>query len=172
MPIADTDNEAIMEAKSNLEIALGHQVHILREILASMKNEHQALKDENYHVLQGFEEQRSPLFTSFERWKNVFYDAVSKIGQNTDFSEQPLLAEGLSGLREILASDDIELLVLQEQVNAILIEIQNESKATQHFLEDQSIPVDLMPIYAPDVSSKLSKVAIGLIDPEDEAEII
>jgi len=167
--MAITDRTLIMEAKGNLEIALGHQVHILREILASLKNEHQALKNENYHVLKSFEELRSPLFIAFERWKKVFFDSVFQIDQNINSDEPPPFGESLSLLKEALIPDDIELLMLQEQASVILMEIQDETMATLHFLENQSIPADFRPIKSPEIQLKTFKVAIGLLEPDEDS---
>jgi hypothetical protein len=181
----------IEHLKEELQEAMSHSLVILRDVLSSLRHEHNALHAEDSSTLKSIMEDRFALVDAFEKWNQRVVQSMKRLKMGTKINDShspsndaPDMSEAggnfvdlLAELQKFLTEDDFELLLLKKQLLDMLEEIQKQTHATLDFLEHKTSP--FMQLHSHYVSSKgntlnltvgvyQKKTAIGLMDAEDE----
>lgn len=126
------------ENKTKLSQSMERQLALLRELLANLVEEHHALVEENFRVLENVIADRIQLLSSFDRWNKQFVEIIFQLKNDEDLSlinKLTLFADNLLWLKKHLEALDVELILLVDQLLDILDLLRDENVNVLSFLE-------------------------------------
>lgn len=127
---------SLADAKEQLQDVLKRQVGVLRHLLISLHDEHNAITARNQSMLDHVLEERLCIISAFEGWSEQFVILVQQLVFEAEIPCDYFLelrhCEALDILQECLDPEDCELLFLYKQVKSLIDQIhhQNEQNAT------------------------------------------
>lgn len=156
--------------KLDVQDILEHILRTLREFDGNLLQERQAVDDGNEVFLQSVIEDRVGLLNLYRKWQQQFFGMAKKLFSSFDFNEVATFAENIAVFRGCLAADDLELLLLCDQLEAILKQIELQSASLVEFIENKQFSSQLIPVAQLQAAKKFC-VAVGVMEEDLENEL-
>lgn len=110
-------------------------VKVLRDLLANMEEEHHSLLMQNATAFEWIMNQRLPLMNSMHHYKKVMMNEIDKLQEKTlEFSEIEDDRDKLLNLANLIGEEKIELLILRDQILALMDKMDIQNECTNYLL--------------------------------------
>jgi flagellar biosynthesis/type III secretory pathway chaperone len=119
----------------NLKNAMTSLVKVLRELLANMEQEQQAIFQQNSSTFQVIMQQRDSLIKWMNDHRNTMIKQIEKLKDSHQvFPEMETDRDILMHLMLIVGEDDVELLTLRDQILALMEKMEKQNVSINSLL--------------------------------------
>lgn len=116
-----------LTTQAELEKVMGQEIDVLRQILANLKGERQALLERNDQQVYAFLEERLDHLERFEK-------LAVQMGELTGCTANPV--EAIEQLDALIDAEYLELCVMRSQMTSLIEAIFDQSNAMHFFLQN------------------------------------
>ena len=150
--------------ENRLQDLMLQEINILRDILANLSQEQQALLSHDVERLQFIVQERLQFLEAYDKYDAKLLESTQELAdlEHKDLPSLETLShdEILEILQGLVSDDNLELRSRIDQLRAIHQEIHNKNDITRYFLEvDHSAQRQLAP------QKKSKKIALELMEP-------
>lgn len=154
--------------KNALQEVMDREVVLMRNLLTSLRGEHNAIKMQDFSLLDQVMEERVTLFGSFEYWSEKLIALTIKLAKDVEVAIRsgPHLrhSEALDILQECFDLEDFELLSSRSQILALIDEIHHQNDINAILIKD-GVPEQLtLRIQTESKRHALFKNVVAVID--------
>lgn len=150
------------ESKSELQGLMSRLLDLMREILASIHEEHIILESDQLSTLDSLIEHRQKLIDRYENYYNQFNGLTSSLFEFS--SEELSFFQILEHIKNHLLPEDLELLLLIDQLACIIKEMQGKTNNLVNFLEIKSANLYTHNMLIKKVSTPQVRLAVEVAD--------
>lgn len=124
--------------EETLKISMSSLVNVLREILANMEQEQQAILEQNAPFFHSIMINRSTLINSMHDCRKSMVQEIDKLKQShPECSEIDSEEEKLMALAQLTGVENIELLLLRDQILALMKNMEKQNMRNNILLDNR-----------------------------------
>jgi len=166
--------QSLEHTKDQLQEVMGREVPVLRHLLISLHDEHNAIIAHNQLMLDHVIEERLCIISSFEGWCAQFVTIVQQLAFEAEipyvYTQELRHCEALEILQECLDPEDFELLFLYKQIKSLIDQIHHQNDLNAGMLKEGSFQMSRRDahrlILASPREKPKAKIAVGVMDIE------
>lgn len=168
-----------MDSEERFQYVLLQICDILREILANIKYEQQALHEGNLDLLNKIIEERLDFLEIYEKFAEELMAYTDEIRNNSFPSHEDFAGENtFEWLSKLIAEDNISLQLTLNQIKNLIDEIHKQNKITLSILKTRPVALSENLVNLPNPFSlikseqqlKQKKISLALLDPFEKEE--
>ncbi len=127
--------------KEELREAMEREIGIIRTLLSSLHEEHNAILSKNELIIESVIDERVTIVGSFEHWSEKVVTLIHELAVNAKQIEpeevQLRHSEAITLLQSCLDPDDFELHFLKDQVEALIREVYHQNDLNAQLILDK-----------------------------------
>ena len=128
--------------KNELQEVMTREVMIMRNLLTSLQDEHNAIIQANEKIFEDIMEERIQIVSSFEQWSEKLIFITIKLAEELGVVLSNNLnlrhSEAIEILETCLALDDFELVYLRTQIETLIEEIHYQNNINAQLIQNKT----------------------------------